>query len=230
MRTFKLVAALALVLVSSAIAVASASAVEILWRWLPGSAKETFTGKSGQAKLVTVGGKKIVCTKSLVLLTFGEASSELLEKEAKLALALIHFEGCKAEGILPVNSEGDEKEIILVHLELHNCLIKKGDNGILFLPLPVHLVVPSVGLTIEVTGSFVGLISALTGDKKHYELNIKQSANGVQEFKLCEGGAEESLKSKDDTAVAENASEDAAEGLVLFDGTIDKAGEELMEN
>jgi hypothetical protein len=227
---FKLIAALALVLVSSAIAVASASAAEILWRWLPGSAKETFTGKSGQAKLVTVGGSKIVCTKSLVLLTFGGSSSELLEKEAKLALALIHFEGCKVEGILPVNSEGDEKEIILMHLELHNCLIKNGDIGILFLPLPVKLLVPATALTIELTGSFVGLISALTGDKKHYELNVKQSANGVQEIKECEGGEKESLKSKDDAKVAENLSVDAAEVLLLFDGTLDKAGEELMEN
>jgi hypothetical protein len=229
MRTFKLIAALALVLVSSMIAVASASAVEILWRWLPGSAKETFTGKTGKITFAGVNGSKYTCTKGLILLTFGGASSELLEKEAKLALALLHLEGCKIEGILPVNSEGDEKEIILMHLEIHNCLIKKGDNGVLILLLPVHLVVPSVGLTIELTGSFVALISALTGDKKHYELNIKQKA-GVQEIEKCEGGEKESLKSKTDANPVELAGVEAAEGLLLFDGTLDKAGEELMEN
>jgi hypothetical protein len=226
MRTFKIICALALVLVSSAIAVATASAAETLWRWLPGSAKETFTGKSGEAILEGGAGSKIICTSSTVLLT----GSTLTENEAKLGTAAIHFVGCKVEKLLPVNSVGDAKEVILTTLKLHNCLIKKGDEGIIFTPETVHLEVPAVALTIEVTGSFIGLVTPLETPKgKHFELNIKQ-AKGKQEIEKCEGGVAMSLKSKTDANAVELAGEEAKEGLLLFDGTIDKAGEELMEN
>jgi hypothetical protein len=233
MRTFKIICALALVLVSSAIAVATASAAETLWRILPGTKGETFTGKSGAATLEASAGSKIACTGSTILLTFGGSSSELLETGGSLALALIHFTGCKAEGLLPTNSKGDEKEIILSHLEIHTCLIKKGDLGLKIETLPVVLEVPAVGLTIEVKGAFIALIAPLEAkDKKHFELNIKQT-KGVQEIEKCEGGVKQTLLSKADAAEKfELAGEliAAGTGLLLFDGTKDKEGEELMEN
>jgi hypothetical protein len=232
MSTFKLICALALVLVSSAVAVATASAAETLWRLLPGSAKETFTGKGGNALLETVGGDKIVCTASTVLLTSGGSSSELLETGGSLALALIHFTGCKTEGIIPANTKGDEKEVILAHLEFHFCLIKKSDLGLLIKTLPIQIEVPAVALTIEINGAIVALIASLEAkDKKHAELNIKQT-KGVQEIEKCEGGAKQTLTFKADAATAENAGTavTAGTGLLLLDGTIDKVGEEMMEN
>ena len=106
MRTYKLIAAMIMVLAFSAMAVATASAAETLWRWLPGSAKETFKGTAGpgtlqESKEGTKGGSAIKCQKSEILLTDSalKASSELLENEAKLALAIVHFSSCKAFGL-----------------------------------------------------------------------------------------------------------------------------------
>jgi hypothetical protein len=232
MRTFKIICALALVLVSSAIAVASASAAETLWRFLPGTKGETFTGKTGTATLETVAGAKIVCTGSTILLTFGGSSSELTETGGSLALALIHFTGCKVEGILPMNSKGDEKEIVLAHLEIHTCIIKKGDLGLKLETLPIVLEVPAVALTIEVKGAFIALVTPLeTPKSKHDELNIKQT-KGKQEIEKCEGGVKQTLLFKDDAGAFEETSEGIAEktGLLLFDATKDKEGEELMES
>jgi hypothetical protein len=232
MSTFKLICVVALVLVSSAITVASASAAETLWRLLPGSAKETFTGKTGSVTLETVGGAKIRCTSATILLTSGGSSSELLETGGSLALAVMHFVGCKAEEILPMNSKGDEKEVFLTHLEVHFCLIKKGDLGLKIEFLPLTIEVPTVMLTIEVKGAFIALIAPLEAkDTKHFELNIKQT-KGVQEIEKCEGGVKQTLLSKTDAGVVEEAGEGITEktGLLLFDGAIDKEGEALMEN
>ncbi len=228
MRTFKLIGALVLVLVSSAIAVASASAAELLWTLLPGTKGETFTGKSGKATLegATVSKNKITCPSSTILLTFEGNSSELTEPS--LALALIHFEKCKALGTLPVNSLGDGKEIILAHLEIHFCMIKPGDFGLLIKTLPVHLEIAVPALLISVEGAFIALVSPLTGDKKHFEALIEQE-KGKQKIEKCEGGTAQTLTSKTDNEPVENAGEEAKEGLLLFDGTIDKAGEEMMD-
>ena len=231
MRTFKLIGALALALAASAIGVASASAALLLWSWNPGSAKETFTGKSGKATLELDPAKTgvIVCTKSLTLLP----GSELLENKAKLATAAIHFEGCKAEGIAPVNSVGDTKEIILTTVKLHNCMIKPGDFGILFEPLERHIEIPLTKELILVKGSFVGLISPLTGSKLHYELLIQQ-AGGLQVIPGCEDTTthetvKENLKCIKNAEPAVECGEGVLEGLLLFDGTIDKAGEEMLD-
>jgi hypothetical protein len=235
MRIFKLIGALVVVLAFSAIAVATASAAETLWKWLPGSVKETFTGKSGKATLQVEKGGAIVCQKSVTLLTDAELkiSSELMEKgsiekkDATLWLAVIHFEGCTTGG-LEVHSLGDNPGIILVHIELHNCMIKKAHFGVLITPLLTHLEVTAVKILIEVLGSFVGLIEALPTEKTHFELNINQK-EGKQEFKLCEGGVEDTLLSSENHKAFVPAAEEVKEGLLLFDGTIDKAGEEMME-
>ena len=229
MRTFKLIGALALVLAFSAIGVASASAAETLWPWLPGSKGETFTGKSGEAKLQIDGGSAIKCVKSLTLLP----GSELTENAARLWLATIHFEEC-TESVFgqPVKSLGDDPGIILVHILLHNCMIAAGDFGVLVKPLPVYLEIPNLGnQLINVEGSFVGRIKALAGEAgkpKHYELDIKQ-AGGLQTIEKCEGGAKETLLASINENPFKTAAEEATAGLLLFDGTLDKEGEEMME-
>jgi hypothetical protein len=228
MSRYTAITALLAALICSALAVANASAEERLWRLLPGSAKETFTGKSGKLTFEGVKGSKITCEKSLILLTFGEASSELLENEAKLALLLDHFEGCKGPLNLPINSLGDAKEIILVHLEVHFCMISAGHFGWLIVPLPVHVEVPAAGLLISLGGSFIAEVLPLAGDAKHFEPVIKQE-KGKQAIAKCEGGAEHSLTSKDDNEAVENVGEEVKEGLILMDGLKDKNGEEMME-
>jgi hypothetical protein len=227
MRMFKIIGALALVLAFSAIGVATASAEEFLWKLLPGSVGETFTTSSGKATLEGLNKTNITCAKS-------KGTGELLkegatsEKDATLALATITFESCKAAGLFPVNSLGDAKEVILSHLEIHNCLIKPGDYGLLIKPLPVHLEVPSVGLLITVEGDFVGLLEA-TANKKVFNLNAKQISPGDQEITKCEGGTAETLTSKDDAEPVEDAAEEVKEGKLTFDGKKDVNGEELME-
>jgi hypothetical protein len=232
MRTFKLIGALVVVLAFSAIAVATASAAETLWKWLPGTVGETFTGKSGEALLESSGGvAPIKCKKSLVLLTDTElkVSSELLKegstegKDATLALAVIHFEGCTVSGV-GINSLGDKAGIILVHVEIHNCMIKKEHFGLLFKPLLVHLEVPLIKALIEVLGSFVALIEALPTEKRHFELNINQG-KGKQEIEKCEGGEKDTLLASENHGEYVQAGEQANEGLLLFD----KEEETMME-
>jgi len=242
MRLSKFIGAIVVALAFSAIAVATASAVETLWKWLPGSAKETFKGKSGKATLTSAfeSGKKLVgfvCTKSLLLLTDAtlKVSSELLEegstegKDATLALLIIHFEGCTSGG-LPVNSLGDSSGIILVHVEAHNCMIGAGKFGILLKPLLVHLEIPSIKALIFVRGDVLGQLLG-TGLTLTYTLDLNAPGTPpVQEFKKCEGGEEEKLESSLDGGVTYSPStEDAKEGVLEFDMTKDLNGEEMME-
>jgi hypothetical protein len=235
MRIFKLIGALVVVLAFSAVAVATASAAETLWKWLPGTVGETFTGKSGKAILQVKAGGSIKCEKSLTLLTDAELkmSSELMKegstegKDATLWLAVIHFEGCTFSG-LEIHSLGDKSGIILVHIEIHNCMIKKEDFGALITPLLVHLENTATKTLIEVKDSFIGLIEPLPTEKKHFELNIKQK-EGLQEIKLCEGGGEDTLLASENHGVYLIAAEEVKEGLLLFDGTFDKEGETMME-
>lgn len=229
MRIIKLISGLAIVLAFSAIAVATASAAEKLWVWLPGTPGTTFEGKSGKATLKSTGGTEITCSKSLVLLTGAELLKEgEIEKMATLALFSIHFEGCKAAGLFPANSLGDASEIILVHIEAHNCLIKKEHYGILLKPLPVHLEIPALGLLLIVEGDVLGLLEALPKEARHFELNLKtvKGEGKEQEFKKCEGGEEEKLTVKVDNEPVEGATEEALEGLLLFDNS---EGQVMME-
>jgi hypothetical protein len=242
MRTLKIIGALVLVLAFSAIAVATASAVETLWKWLPGSAKETFTGKSGKITFGATFEKTafaFVCTKSLTLLTDSvlKVSSELLEegstagKDATLALLITHMEGCTIAG-LPAKSEGDSSGIILVHVEEHNCMIKPGDFGVLLKPLPLHIELPALGILILVLGDVLGLLEGKEGEKKlTFGLNLKtvKSEGKEQEFLKCEGGEKEELKASLDGVTFVPATEEAVAGSLTFDMTKDKEGEEMME-
>ncbi len=230
MRTFKLICALLAVLAFTALGVANASAAEKLWKLLPGSAGETFTGSSGKATLVnTATSLTIICQKSVVLL----ADASLLEegstegKDATLALAMIHFENCTSAG-LAINSVGDPAKTILVHVEIHTCLIKASDFGLLIKVLQVHLEVPAAGKLILIRGAVIGLFEGKEGTKaKTFGLKVLAPGN-VQEIKLCEGGTENTLESATEGEVFSAATENAEKGALTFDGTKDVNGEEPM--
>jgi hypothetical protein len=237
MRIFKLIGALVVVLAFSAMAVATAGAAETLWKWLPGSAKETFKGTQTIAtgKLQIKGGATVECKGGSILLTAkelpGEPSSELLEKEATLELAMIHFTKCKALG-LPANSLGDASEVILVHAELHNCMISiaKKEFGLLILPLPVHIEVPSVKALISVLekGLFIAKLDSEKESKVNFLLTAKQK-EGLQGIEKCEGGSKETLLATENGGAEPKEAGLETEILLEFDKTIDKEGETMME-
>src|SRR3978361_1163961 len=126
MRSLKLIGAMFVVLAFSAVAVATASAAETLWKILPGSVGETFTGKSGKATLQQKGGISITCASSSIALSSTELLKEgaTSEKDATLSKATVDFEKCTSAG-LPTNSVSDASGIILVKVNIHNCMIAK---------------------------------------------------------------------------------------------------------
>ena len=241
MQLSKLMGALLVALALSAIALAAtASAAETLWKWLPGSVGETFKGKSGKLVLTaTDGGQKLSlsCTKLSWLLTDAElkVSSELLkegstnEKDAVLALLIDHIEGCTFAG-LAMNSVGDKSGIILIHWEIHNCMIAKGQFGWLLKPLPIHIEVPAVKSLFLIRGDVLALLlGAKEGEKVlTYKLDLN-AKEGVQEFKKCEGGEEEKLELSLDGVTFGPAALEGLEAVLEFDMTKDTAGEEMME-
>jgi len=240
MRIYKLFGAVLAVLAFSAIAsTVTASAAETLWPWLPGTPGETFKGKSeGKFTLQIKGSGSITCSGGSILLTLEKEgkkfSSELVEegsvekKHATLALAYHHFTGCKALG-LPINSLADEKEVILIHVEIHDCVINKANKefGLLILPLEVHAEIPSTGLlfTILTKGLYIAKIESEGGSKANYKL-IAMQKEGAQSIEKCEGGEKESLLVKVDAEEARAAGL-AATFLTEWDKTIDKEGESI---
>ena len=233
MRIFKLIGTLVVALAFSAVAVATASAAETLWRWLPGSAGETFKGTQiGEHTLTSAGGLVLKCKKGTILLEGSALSKEgsTEGKAATLGLATIHFEGCTGAGIA-MNSLGDASGIVLLHVEIHNCLINNATKefGLLILPLETHLEVPAVALllTIFTKGLFIARITSEKESKQNFLLTAKaKEAGKAQDPEKCEGGEKEILKIKDD-AKAEETATVAFEFLIEFDKTID-AGQEIM--
>jgi len=186
MRVFKLVAALILLPVLSAIVVATASAAETLWSWLPGAAKTAFTGKSGKLTFQIKGGASITAPEATM-------TGELTESQT-LGLALLTMSKATTSGI-PINSEGDASGIILLHVETHNCRIKTGEGGILVKLLPVHLEAPSIKLLFTMEGSYIASSSGGTG--KVFTLVVSQTG-GTQAIEKCEGGAVATLSTSVD--------------------------------
>jgi hypothetical protein len=236
MRTSRLIGTLFVAVVFGAIASGTASAAEILWKWLPGSAGETFKGKVGKFQLQVKAGATYVCQKGSILLTDEgtKASSELLKegstegKDATLALLILHLEGCTWSGIA-INSDGDASGVILVHYEIHNCVIKAGQFGLLLKPLPLHLEVPALKLLEAIRGSYVAVVEGKGGEKLlTFKLNIKQK-EGKQEIEKCEGAEKETLEKSVDAGAFEQAGIEAQEAVFEFDMTKDKEGEEMME-
>jgi hypothetical protein len=236
MRTAKLIGALLVVLVLSSVAVATASAAETLWKWLPGTVGETFTGKTGKTTIQLTEVEKtkpsFTCTKSLLLLP----KSELLKegstegKDATLALGILHLEGCTSFGV-PANSEGDASGIILVHLEIHNCMINaaKKEFGLLITPLPLHLEFPAVKKLMLVRGAYIAKLEGKEATKQLVFPLIVEQKEGKQTIAKCEGGLENSLEASLDDKTFVKAGLETKEGTIGFDMTLDKEGEEPME-
>jgi len=236
MRITKLIGALFVVVAINAIGISTASAAVTLWKLLPGSVGETFTGSSEKATLqmtevAGLGKPSITCKKSKVLLTESKLDEEgsTNKKDATLALAVIHFEECTSFGV-PAESEGDASGIILVHVQIHTCMIKKAHFGLLLLVLPVHInILGGLNKLVLVRGLFVALLEGKEGAKAlTFALNAVQK-EGIQEIKLCEGGTEQSLEASFDGVTFVKAGEEAKNAKLEFDMTTDKEGEELME-
>jgi hypothetical protein len=235
MRILKLIGALVAALAFSAVAVATASAAETLWRWLPGSVGETFEGEQVGAGAFTSAGKLVYkCEKGSLLLAGSELTKEgsTEKKSATLGLATIHFEGCTAAG-LALNSLGDAAKVILMHVEIHNCVINKANKefGLLILPLPVHIEVPSVALLILILekGSFVVKVEPEAGSKETFVITARaKEAGKTQEPEKCEGGEKETLLWKDDAKAEETATLET-QFRIHFDKTLDKEGQTIME-
>jgi len=228
MRYLKLAGALALVLAFSMIGVATALAVEVLWPWLPGSKGETFTGSLDKATAVLQiddgQGTNITCTAVSILL----AGSELDGPEAKdstLALTTPHFTGCKL-GKVEVHSEGDEPEVILAHIEMHNCLIewlkKAKQDGLLILPLELKILSGATRIVTILDKEGNGFLAPVNKiGVSQFLINAKQK-EGLQEVKLCEGGKEDSLLVLPAGAEKEIEAAEELEVLIKFDKTKDK--------
>ena len=208
MRYLKLIGALAVVLAFSALGVVSAaSGAETLWRWLPGSVGETFKGEFGPGTLTILPAKaKMVCAKGKILLAGSQLVGTAGEKDATLALVTIHLEGCKAEGIFAANSLGDNPEIILLHLEFHNCVINKANKefGLLILPLETHIEIPAAKLLVTLLekGLYIARIAQEGAAAAKITAELKE---GKQNPEKCEGGEAEGLLMKIDNNAEEGA-------------------------
>lgn len=216
MRILKLTGALLVVLAFTAVAAATASATETLWVWLPGAEGTAFTGKSKTATLQMTDAKKqtIICTASTT--TKGEITTE-----KTLGLAIIEFTGCTSAGVA-VNSEGDTSKVILVHVELHDCLIATGHPGILILVLPLHIEIPALKALVLVLGSLVALVEPANKKAKEFKLNVTQK-EGKQGIEKCEGGTAETLLAELNTEGFKPAGEEAKEGSISFTATEQEA-------
>jgi len=103
----------------------------------------------------------------------------------------------------------------------------KKEFGVLVLPLPTHIEVPSTKLLIQLLekGLFIAKIESEAGSKVNYLLVATQK-EGAQGISKCEGGEKESLLAK----VDEKEEAEAGLGatfLIEFDKTIDANGEEI---
>jgi hypothetical protein len=241
MRFVKLISALVVVSAFIAIAVATtASAAETLWKWLPGTVGEAFKGSSGKVTINVkeINGTKIAitCNKSLILLSLGkgELASEFLSegstagKDATLALAILSLESCVLAG-LAVNSVGDAAGVILMHLEIHNCMIKPAVFGLLVTPLPLHIELSAVKALLLIRGSFIAELLSKEKEKLlTHKLNVKET-EGLQEIKKCEGGLEDTLEGSLDGTTFAKAGIELEKPVIEFDMIDDKEGEEAME-
>jgi hypothetical protein len=153
------------------------------------------SGKGGGGTLATAGAE-ILCTSVTVL------EIKFLPKSDLHGTADLHFKGCKAGGnIFPVNSLGDEKEVILAYVLFLICLITPAslDFGLLILTLGhklleetgfVHLEIPSLGALINVKGAIIAKnLSGLKGDKnegKVFKYELKGSKGKQEVATGCE--------------------------------------------
>jgi hypothetical protein len=192
MRVLKLGGALVVALALGMVTVAVASAEETLWLWLPGAAGTKFTEKSGKTTLQVKGGPSITCASDETLANEGE-----LTESQTLLLRVRHLLKCTEAG-LPVNSLGDAGGTILIHMEIHDCMIGPNDPGLLIKVLQVHLEVPSTKLLEEIEDEYITLILPRKEASKTFTLTTTEK-EGKQSIEKCEGGTAHSLKASVDS-------------------------------
>jgi hypothetical protein len=162
-----------------AFTVSAASAVEGV------SPPTNFSGTGGAAELATLGNEKITCT-ALKLLE----GKFLTEKEqTQHGTANLHLSGCKVNEILPANTLGDEKEVILIKVLFLICLVISATLtfGILILPQEAaHIEVPSISALLLVKGSAIAQLegAGLKGKVFQFVLKKKKEMPGDQETAL----------------------------------------------
>jgi hypothetical protein len=185
----------------------------------------------GKSVLETTGGGNITCTKlEASTIKFENAKKETSDKHGDGTLKWV---GCKAFGLVPVNSEGDPAETILAPLLFLVCLDAKNgatlvDNfGVAGeLDTALHLIVPATNTKIEVTGTALGAILT-SGKAKLWSMEFL-GAKGVQTITECLEGTNKkthTLKSKENAEPAQAASEKVESGLLQFPAEV-----ELMDS
>ncbi|HEY3666387.1 MAG TPA: hypothetical protein VGL19_10320 [Polyangiaceae bacterium] len=138
----------------------------------------TSSGEGGVTTLETTSKEKISCMKVLIL-----EAKFLTEKEKdQHGTANLHFTGCKAEGLIPVNSLGDEKEVVLSKVLFLVCLVEptKLIFGLLIQPIETeHTEAPAVKTLRLAKGAIIAELEGggLTGKEFKYRLAGKA---GVQ--------------------------------------------------
>lgn len=185
----------------------SASAAETLWSLLPGTTGTTFTGKSGKVTFQIKGSGSFISSSS-------EASGEITA-EKTLGLEVDTYVKSTLGG-LPVNSLGDAAGVVLVHYELHHCLIGGGPlAGWLRKMLPLHLEVPSTKLLLTMEGSQIAQLTPNKTKSKTFNLIVEQK-EGKASIEKCEGGTALTLLTSLDGGAFVQSAQEAKEASVTF--------------
>ena len=95
---------------------------------------------------------------------------------------------------------------------------KTKDIGALFKILTLHLEIPTTKLTLEITGSFIGLVEPINTEATEFKLGVAQ-AGGVQGIEKCEGEAADTLATATDGGAATQTGVEAKEFTLVFDAT-----------
>jgi hypothetical protein len=207
MRRLTLTGVILAVLLSG---ILTATAAALPPEFLPGAAKEKFTGKTGKLSMQVKEGEATNCMKSEILTGNGELLG------LKTALIIVDASECKTLG-LTSNSLGDNAGVILMHFEAELCYIDKAKEhvGLLLKILPLHFEIPSTGLLTIVEGSFIILIRPVNVKTEEFKLTIEQTS-GVQTISKCEGAGAVTLSSKVDGAAAVQTGVQAESATLLF--------------
>jgi hypothetical protein len=146
----------------------------------------TFSAKSGEAKL-TSGGFTIICKKDTIKLESGQVTG------AKTISLVLDVEECTVAGIA-WNSLGDPAKIWLLAATGELCYISKAGKhvGLLLKLTPAHIEAPSLSELLELKGTMLGLIERVNTLSSVTQPTLMINATTATE--KCEGGAAPKLE------------------------------------
>ena len=181
------------------------------------------TGEGGAATLETTNNESIKCTKVAIL-----EGKFLTEKEKdQHGTANLHFTGCKAEGIVPFNTLGDEKEVLLSKVLFLVCLVEPAKLvfGILIRSLETeHIEVPATKELILIKGAVIAELegAGLKGKDFNYKLEGKAGVQKVATKCVINGKEfKHSLESANDKKATDLAVSETAKFLLLFEKEVE---------